>query len=492
MALQSVAQVHQAWVNRYAAEGTAKDVPVAIALDTQHQIIVGGNAIRTNGLADFIVLKIGPEGALSWKARHEPANADTNGMKAMAIMMSGNIVLTGHPATVKYSSDGTKKWQLAYGGRALAVDLGETNYITGLNSADFVTVKVAPNGSNVWTRSFDYRGLSDVSFAVALEGENVYVGGAVGYYCDIIHGVKTSCYWQCGLLKYTSNGELEWNAVFPIYEPLGTNAPQLVSAILADPNCILFVGNFVRSPAFRVSKFAHNGELVWDKTISPYTSSGAGVSIAKSDAFGNVYLTGWEFESQLPSFPWSRNYAVKTYKVRTDGEVVWSASYWGNKRGLHRANAIAIDTAGNVYVTGQSPGIGTGNDYATIKYSPSGQELWVQRYDGPAHGDDVATAIAVAPDGSVYVTGWSTTSSNLIEITTIKYTQSASLTVETNRNVNLQFPGTPGATNRVQATTDFLGWLDLGFTVADTNGLIHFIDTNAPSFPFRFYRTVTP
>lgn len=94
--------------------------------------------------------------------------------------------------------------------------------------------------------------------------------------------------------------------------------------------------------------------------------------------------------------------------------------------------------------------------------------------------------------GSIYVTGWSTTSSNLVEITTIKYVQTASLTVEGNRSVSLQFPTEPDASNRVQATTNFLQWLDPGFSVADTNGLLHFLDTNAPNFPFRFHRVVNP
>jgi hypothetical protein len=80
----------------------------------------------------------------------------------------------------------------------------------------------------------------------------------------------------------------------------------------------------------------------------------------------------------------------------------------------------------------------------------------------------------------------------LVELVVIKYSERANITMQPNKTASLQFPGTPGATNRVQATTDFLGWLDLGFTVADTNGLLHFQDTNAPAHPFRFYRTVTP
>jgi len=107
----------------------------------------------------------------------------------------------------------------------------------------------------------------------------------------------------------------------------------------------------------------------------------------------------------------------------------------------------------------------------------------VKRYNGPAHLNDVATCMAVTPTGEVYVAGWSQTTGNQVELVVIKYAHSASLTVESNRTVSLQFPAAPGSSNRIQATTDFLGWLDLGFTVADTN---------APAHPFRFYRTVTP
>src|SRR5205814_2070448 len=85
------------------------------------------------------------------------------------------------------------------------------------------------------------------------------------------------------------------------------------------------------------------------------------------------------------------------------------------------AEAIAIDSSGNVYVTGESGGSGTGGDYATVKYNSSGQQQWAARYDGPVHQFDGASAIAVDGSGNVYVTGTSEGSGTSDDYATVKY-----------------------------------------------------------------------
>ena len=82
----------------------------------------------------------------------------------------------------------------------------------------------------------------------------------------------------------------------------------------------------------------------------------------------------------------------------------WTNRYNGPGNGSDVAKAIAVDSSGNVFVTGYATGSGSGSDYATIKYSGAGVPLWTNRYDVLGH-DDKANAIAVDGTGNVFVTG---------------------------------------------------------------------------------------
>jgi hypothetical protein len=84
------------------------------------------------------------------------------------------------------------------------------------------------------------------------------------------------------------------------------------------------------------------------------------------------------------------------------------------------ATAMFADAAGNVYVTGSSQVVEAGQkDYAIVKYSPTGVQLWANRYSGI--GNSIPSAIAVDGSGNVYVTGASDSARTYSDILTVKY-----------------------------------------------------------------------
>jgi DNA-binding beta-propeller fold protein YncE len=103
------------------------------------------------------------------------------------------------------------------------------------------------------------------------------------------------------------------------------------------------------------------------------------------------------------------------------GAQLWAKRYNGPGNSTDIANSLAVSpTGGAVYVTGQSSGATTGDDYATVAYNAAtGAQLWVSRY---SHGADVANSVAVSPTGgTVYVTGQSSGATTGYDYATIAY-----------------------------------------------------------------------
>jgi uncharacterized delta-60 repeat protein len=155
---------------------------------------------------------------------------------------------------------------------------------------------------------------------------------------------------------------------------------------------------------------------VWVARFNGPHNGGDSAQAMAIDSSGNVYVTGGSAVSDV-----TPDYA--TVKYDSDGQQQWVAYYTGPGNNADFAEAIAVDASGNVYVTGESyDASGANPDYVTIKYNSSGQQQWVARYDGPAHQHERASGIAVDGSGNVYVTGWSWGSEQFgDDYATIKY-----------------------------------------------------------------------
>jgi hypothetical protein len=147
------------------------------------------------------------------------------------------------------------------------------------------------------------------------------------------------------------------------------------------------------------AKISADGAVVWEARYDgPGHSRDDPVAIAL-DAFGNVYVTGTAAINDRGT-----EQAFGTVKYDSDGAQLWERTYFGHGR-TSLAGGLAVDAEGNAYVTGASWGSANVSpiDYATVKYAPNGDQLWVRRYGGPENNS--AFAITLFQETNVIVAG---------------------------------------------------------------------------------------
>src|SRR5262249_37423733 len=132
------------------------------------------------------------------------------------------------------------------------------------------------------------------------------------------------------------------------------------------------------------------------------------------DSSGNVYVTGYSSVAGI-------EYDYTTIKYDPSGAQLWLKMYDGPGNAFNAPSKVVVDSLGNAYVTGYSDN-GVNYDYATVKYTAGGHQVWVITYDGPLADNDLASSLAVDPNGNVYVTGTSLNDpSGANALATIKY-----------------------------------------------------------------------
>jgi len=139
---------------------------------------------------------------------------------------------------------------------------------------------------------------------------------------------------------------------------------------------------------------------LWTRTYgSGALDSGYGIAV---DSDGNVYVTGTSYTGIGPGND------VVTVKYDTYGNLQWTATFDG---GFSDSGVdIILDNSGNLYVTGTSWNTPSSApdpdyDYLIIKYdASSGTEIWSRGY-GDAGSLELAQSIAADPFGNIFVTG---------------------------------------------------------------------------------------
>lgn len=216
---------------------------------------------------------------------------------------------------------------------------------------------------------------------------------------------------QLTVIKWSAAGKLLYSAL--INQPSGTTAEGVAVAVDAEDSFYV-LANHRRSAdpatsptAAYLRKYNSAGDPQWALPLTRTDAAGTRAYAMKLDPAGHAVVIG----QAILAAPTAET-AYVTFKVSPAGQVEWSDAYARTTRGDNHATAIAIDPAGDVYVTGvsSSPHSDSLTDITTVKYgSASGTRLWVSHFDAIERADDflgiqsfAATAIAV--DDNVWVT----------------------------------------------------------------------------------------
>ena len=350
--------VEVAWVRHY-AEADSINFAIAIVVDGLGNVYVTGESNNKDFFADYATIKYDTDGIERWVARYDGPEIPDDKPIAIAVDGAGNIYVTGISdstgtssdyTTVKYSNDGVEQWLVRYNSPA--------------NSSDRVAAMLVDGSGNVY-----------------VTGESLIPVGEFP-----LEDYAT--------VKYNTDGAEEWVARY---------SNGIPAAIALDNSGNAYVTGMGNSGKYTTVKYDTDGVEQW---VAIYDGPGHGTDRAKAiviDTSNNVYVTGSSQGSGT-----SADYT--TVKYNTDGVEQWVAIYNGPGNSNDNAIAMAVDGSGNVYVTGDSWGLGDSADYnaidyATVKYDTDGVEQWVARYTGTGSSVDVASKIAIDNSGNAYVTG---------------------------------------------------------------------------------------
>src|SRR3989339_797348 len=293
----------------------------------------------------------------------------------MKRLFLGAIVITILLTQLSLGDNVTPLWTKTYNGATngndygtgIAVDISGNIYVTGYES-------VTGQGNNIWTRKYDNNGSE-----VWTKTHNGVTDGS-----DQGRGIAVD---SSGNVYAIGNEEITGHS-YNIW----------------------------------IRKYNSNGAEIWTRTYNgAANSTDSGIGIAVDDS-GNVYVTGTEEVT-------GQSYNIWTRKYDSSGSEVWTKTYNGAANSADYGRGVAVDSIGNVYVTGCETVTGQSYNIWTRKYDSDGSEVWTKTYNGNANGTDVGSGITVDSSGNIYVTGYTFVSGENGNIWTGKYGQQTSVTL---------------------------------------------------------------
>ena len=276
---------------------------------------------------------------------------------------------------------------------------------TSAGNTDLFVIKYDSSGTKQWTKQLGSSG-RDSANGIAIDSSgNLYVAGITygGLDCNTIAGAN-----DLFVFKYYSSGTKQWT------EQLGTPSSDAANAVATDSSGNVYVvgvtygvlgdKNKGNSDLF-VVKYNSSGTKQWtEQNGTDLWDEARGVA---TDSSGNVYVVGGT-KVNLNGISNSGRTDAFVIKFNSSGTRQWTKLLGTWRKDF--ANAVAIDSSGNIYVAGVTERHLDGNESAgnddlfVVKYDSKGKKQWTKQLG--TKRNDRATGVATDSSGNIYVTGY--------------------------------------------------------------------------------------
>jgi uncharacterized delta-60 repeat protein len=415
---------------------SGEDVAIGVAVDSSGNSYVTGytdgglDGNSSSGKKDFFLIKYNSSGTKEW-TKQEGSSGDDYAY-GVAVDSSDNIYVTGYTDKklhgnnnsgrfdmflVKYNSSGARQWTKQLGtsnneyASAIATDSSDNIYVTGMTwggldgstkpkycmgygtvkafkeCTDIFLVKYNSSGTKQWVKQLEGSSKSfDNAQGLAVDSsDNIYVAGFTNGGLD---GNTSSGKHDILLVKYNSGGSKQWLQQF------GSSNNDMGLEVNVDSKGNIYVTgkteggldgntNSGKNDIFLV-KYNSSGTKQWTQQLgTPTFEEGNGVAVDSSD---NIYVSGWT-RGKLDTYAGGDDAIVLKYN--SSGTKQWTRQF-GAPSFLEKSQynsssqmttsedkgiGVAVDSSGNIYVTGNTKGGLDGNtnsgkkDIFLVKYN---------------------------------------------------------------------------------------------------------------------------
>lgn len=204
------------------------------------------------------------------------------------------------------------------------------------------------------------------------------------------------------VIKFDQNGNELWHRAING----AANADDQANAVAVDITGNVIAAGFTTNIGmlhdFTVVKLdGVTGGETWRRTIKGTANLHDHANAVTTDPNGNVIAAGFTMNAGT-----GVNFTVIKFNGVTGAEL-WRQVIRGTANGNDQANALAIDVAGNVFAVGSLWNLDTSLDFTVIKFNgANGTEIWRQVVSVFPNSRHEANAIALDSSGNVFAAGY--------------------------------------------------------------------------------------